>query len=442
MDDRITLAHGLGGPADLPLPPELAIAGAVAALVVSFTILSVAWRKPRYDGATGGSTRARRARAAGRLPRLRGRRCGPVGIVLFLYVAVAVGVRPGPADQPGVRHLLRLVVGRPGPGLGAAGTGLAGDQPGPHHQRAGRAATGSDPERGVYAYPERLGYWPAARRAVRVRVDGAGLPLLHRARPGAALVAVYLALMLIGGALFGTAFYRRATRSRCTPRSSRKLSVWGRRDGVLVVRSPLANLDTTESAPAWWRWWACCSAARPSTRSASRWWWIRSCRPPAVGVRPEQPRRWSASASASALILALGSIATGVDSRTSAPRAARLFAHSVVPIIVGYIVAHYLNYFVEIGWQTLIQASDPLSNGGDLLGTGDLEPSLARPTTRPCWPRSRSSRWWPVTSSASIAAHERAIKVLPKKHQLTGQMPMLLAMISFTVGGLYLLFAA
>ena len=28
-----------------------------------------------------------------------------------------------------------------------------------------------------------------------------------------------------------------------------KLSVWGRRDGVLVVRSPLANLDTTEVAP-------------------------------------------------------------------------------------------------------------------------------------------------------------------------------------------------
>jgi hypothetical protein len=34
------------------------------------------------------------------------------------------------------------------------------------------------------------------------------------------------------------------------------------------------------------------------------------------------------------------------------------------------------------------------------------------------------------------------VKVLPQRHQLTGQLPMLAAMIAFTVGGLYLLFAA
>ena len=41
-----------------------------------------------------------------------------------------------------------------------------------------------------------------------------------------------------------------------------------------------------------------------------------------------------------------------------------------------------------------------------------------------------------------IAAHDRAIRLLPKRHQLTGQLPLLFAMIAFTVGGLYLLFAA
>ncbi len=41
-----------------------------------------------------------------------------------------------------------------------------------------------------------------------------------------------------------------------------------------------------------------------------------------------------------------------------------------------------------------------------------------------------------------IAAHERAIKLLPKKHQVTGQLPLLAAMIAFTVGGLYLLFSS
>ena len=41
-----------------------------------------------------------------------------------------------------------------------------------------------------------------------------------------------------------------------------------------------------------------------------------------------------------------------------------------------------------------------------------------------------------------IAAHDRAMKVLPERHQLTGQLPLLFAMVAFTVGGLYLLFAA
>ena len=41
-----------------------------------------------------------------------------------------------------------------------------------------------------------------------------------------------------------------------------------------------------------------------------------------------------------------------------------------------------------------------------------------------------------------IAAHDRAIALLPKRHQLTGQLPLLAAMVAFTAGGLYLLFAA
>jgi hypothetical protein len=41
-----------------------------------------------------------------------------------------------------------------------------------------------------------------------------------------------------------------------------------------------------------------------------------------------------------------------------------------------------------------------------------------------------------------IAAHERAVRILPPRHQLTGQLPLLFAMIAFTAGGLYLLFAA
>ena len=63
--------------------------------------------------------------------------------------------------------------------------------------------------------------------------------------------------------------------------------------------------------------------------------------------------------------------ATGVGPGTRRAALPDLFAHSVVPIIVGYMVAHYLTYLVEYGQQTIIQLSDPFSTGADYLGTGD-----------------------------------------------------------------------
>ena len=135
-------------------------------------------------------------------------------------------------------------------------------------------------------------------------------------------------------------------------------------------------------------------------------------------------------------------MATGVTSDTPRRALPDLFAHSVVPIIVGYIVAHYLTYFVEYGQTTLIQLSDPFSRGDDYLGTADLQVNYwlsAHPT------------FLAVTKVLAVAlghvvgvvaAHDRAIRLLPRRHQLTGQLPLLVAMVGFTVGGLYLLFAA
>jgi hypothetical protein len=135
-------------------------------------------------------------------------------------------------------------------------------------------------------------------------------------------------------------------------------------------------------------------------------------------------------------------MATGVGSDLRRRDLPSQFAHSVIPIIVGYIVAHYLSYFVEIGTQTLIQASDPLSNGSNLLGTG----AWAVPYWLSYHPTFLAdSKVVAVVAGhvvGVIAAHERAIKILPKKHQLTGQLPLLAAMIAFTVGGLYLLFSS
>lgn len=39
-----------------------------------------------------------------------------------------------------------------------------------------------------------------------------------------------------------------------------------------------------------------------------------------------------------------------------------------------------------------------------------------------------------------VAAHDQALKVLPKQHQVTGQLAMMLVMVGYTFTGLYLLF--
>ena len=143
-----------------------------------------------------------------------------------------------------------------------------------------------------------------------------------------------------------------------------------------------------------------------------------------------------------AAILAIGSAATAVEPGTRRRELSALFAHPVVPIIVGCIVAHYINYLVEVGWDTLILASDPFGHGANWLATGDLD----RISWLSCHPTLLASiKVGAVVVGhvlGVIAAHERAVRVLPKQHQVTGQLPMLLAMVAFTVGGLYLLFAA
>lgn len=50
----MVFAHGVGGAQDLPIPASYAIAGAGAALTVSFLVLILAWRTPRYDGPASG----------------------------------------------------------------------------------------------------------------------------------------------------------------------------------------------------------------------------------------------------------------------------------------------------------------------------------------------------------------------------------------------------
>ncbi len=441
MDDRFPLAHGLGGPADLPLPPELAIAGGVAALVVSFTILAVAWRRPRYDeGSTGRPVPAWLARVVdsrGFAVALRA-----LGVVLLVYVAVAAVLGKDLLTNPvfGIFYVWWWV------GLVPASV-LLGPvwrviSPVRTINAAVARLTGSDPDQGVYPYPGRLGYWPAALGLFGFVWMELVYPHSSELGPVRLWMAVYVAAMLLGGALFGSSFYRRGDPFEVFSGLCAKLSVWGRRDGVLVVRSPLANLDTTRVGPGLVAVVGVLLGSTAFDSFKESLVWVRYVQSSSVPVTVLGTLALAAFCLGVALILTLGSVATGVGPDIPRRELPGLFAHAVVPIVVGYFVAHYLNYFIDVGWQTLSQASDPLGTGADLLGTADLAPlsSLsAQPTLL------SSIKVGAVILGhvvAAVASHDRALTVLPARHQLTGQLPMLAAMIAFTVGGLYLLFAA
>ena len=139
----------------------------------------------------------------------------------------------------------------------------------------------------------------------------------------------------------------------------------------------------------------------------------------------------------------VAAMSTGVE--TTGPRAVRrrdlpdLLAHSVIPIIVGYMTAHYLSYFIEQGQNTIIQLSDPMVRGDNLLGTANFNVNY--------WLSFHPSLLASIQVLAVvtghicgvIAAHDRAISLLPKRHHVSGQIGMLVIMVAYTATGLYLL---
>ncbi|GAA4697491.1 hypothetical protein [Nocardioides conyzicola] len=439
--DGITLAHGVGGPKDLPISPELAIAGATAALVVSFTVLAVAWRKPRYDATTSG--RPAPAWLAGIVGALWWRVLWrTVGFVLFAYVAAAAILGKDLVINPvfGVFYVwwwvglvpLSLLFGPVWKAISPVRTINA----------AFAKVSGSDPETGVFTYPAWLGHWPAALGLFAFVWLELVYPYSTELGPVRLWCAAYVAVMLVGGALFGNVFYERADPFEVYSTLVSRMSAWGRRDGVLLIRSPLANLDSTPALPGLVGVVAVLfgSTAFDSFKDSTHW--VQFVQGSTTSAYLLNNLALLAFCLGVGAIFAAGTMLTGLGDDLRRLQLPDLFAHSVVPIVVGYVVAHYLSYLVEVGQLTLIQMSDPFSNGSNLLGTGNLDVNYwlsYHPTLL------ANIKVVAVVAGhvlGVIAAHDRAIRILPPRHQLTGQLPLLAAMIAFTVGGLYLLFAA
>lgn len=434
-------AHGIGGQSDLPIPLNLAIAGGIAALVISFTVLAVAWRTPRYDEQGAG----RRAplllqavvaspafaialRAFGMLVFLFAIFCALFGrestinpVFGIFFVWLWVGVIPmsvlfGPfwkAISP--LRTINLLLAK---------------------------IAGSDPDEGLYRYPEKLGVLPAALGLYAFVWFELVYPFTSELGPLRLWCAVYVGAMLIGGALFGSRFYERADPFEVYSSLAAKLSVWGVKDGHLQLRSPLANLATVRPVPGLVVVTGVLFGSTGFDSFSESTTWVTFVQGSSINGQLLANLALLAFCAGAVGIFSLGSMLTGVDPEQRRRHLPDTFAHSLVPIIVGYIIAHYLTLLIEIGTRTLIQASDPLSKGWNILGTGNW----SEPTWLSYHPTLLASiKVLAVVVGhvlAAVIAHDRAIRVLPPRSHLTGQLPLLAAMVGFTGGGLYLLFSA
>ena len=374
----VPFAHGIGGAKDLPVPAGVAIAGAMP-------------RSPsrsscsRWPGAARGTTPPR---AAGRpRPGSRRRRLAPPGTSR----CASLGLLLLRATSPWRRSSARTCSPTRSSGSSTCWCG-SGWSPlsllfGPVCKAVSPVRTinllfarltGRRPRRGLYALPAR-GWATGRRRSGCSRSCGWSWSTRTRTELGPVRLwcAVYLAVDA-----------RRRRRCSAAPVLRERRPVRGL---LHPGRAPVgvgAAATTAARGPQ--------PAGQPRRRSRSApglvgggrgavrqhrvrllqglHAWLRF----AQSQRRRAPRGSTTSACwCSALVVGV-LFAVGDDGhRGRATACARrtlpnLFAHSVVPIIVGYIVAHYLTYFVEVGQQTLVQAQRPARHR--------REPASAPPT--------------------------------------------------------------
>ena len=440
------LAHGIGGSKDLPIPLGLTIAGAVGALTVSFTVLAVAWRSPRYDAEKNGR----------RAPAWLSRAVGAtwwfllwrtVGFLGFAYTVMVAVAGEDSLINPffGIFYVWLWVAFVPASLL--FGPVYKAISPARTINAAFAKLTGGDPDQGVFTYPAWLGTWPAALGLYAFVWMELVYPFATELGPVRLWCAAYVAVMLLGGALFGSTFYENADPFEVYSTLVSRMSVFGHRREELVLRSPLANLAATPVGPGLVALTSVLfgSTAFDSFKDSTRW--VKFIQGDFVASHGWAPKTFTnlgllSFVLAVAVVFMVGTMLTGVGPEQPRRQLPGQFAHSIVPIVIGYVIAHYLTYLLEVGEQTLVYASDPFSTGANWFGTANLQVSYFfsyHPTSL------ATVKVLAVVVGhvvGVVAAHDRAIHLLPRRHQLTGQLSLLVAMICFTAGGLYLLFAA
>ncbi len=432
-------AHGVGSRGDLPLPFSALVVAAGAALLISFVAIAFLWREPRLHESDGvllptwlaAVLDSRWLRVVAQV----------LAVALTLWTLLALVFGPDSARNP-VPHVVYVWLW--------VGLAFASMVLGPVwrvinplrllHTGVLRLARVS-PDLALLPY--RWGLWPAALGlgaftwVELVAEENTSLGFLRL------LIASFFAISLLGAAIFGRTWFDHADPFEAWSRLLGLLAPLGRRDdGRWVLRTPLHGVNTLRGQRGLV---ATVAVMLGSTAydgfSANLGWatFVQSSPLPSSLLRTATLVGFFALV---ALTLWLASAVSvrlaGQPLRQSVPFVSDM-APSLLPIAGGYVIAHYWSLWVYQGQETWRLLSDPLGTGADWLGTADLVPAagLIEPTLVA------------TIQAVSIvighllgvlAAHERAITVLPHRAAVIGQVPLMVVMILYTLGGLTILF--
>lgn len=425
----MVLAHGIGGRQDLPIPLSFLLAGAALAVLVSFMAVGVLWRDSRFDGEKGRPVPAGlQSFADARATRFALRLIGAAAAALTVAAAL-FGAEGAANPAPWTVYVLFWVGLVPlsllfGPvwrllnPLRAVHAGLS-------------LISGGRP---LAQLPPWLGYWPAAVGLFAFT----WLELIPPDREeGWALLAwfaVYAVVMVVGSLVFGAAFFDKGDPFEVYSALIGRLSPLGRRDdGRLVLRNPFDGLAGLKAAPGLV---AVVCVMLGSTAydgfSRSPWW---------VGQVQSGPLpRVLMGTLGLAVLVGLVALTYWLCTRLIGPGAPGALAPSLIPIAVGYLVAHYFTLLFFGGQQALKLWTDPFVTQADYLGTRGwvIDYQMLSDTAQAVI---RAGAVVVGHVLGVFAAHDRAVALLPRNRALTGQLPLLLLMVFYTVGGLALLFA-
>lgn len=433
------LAHGIGGRQDLPVSFSLVLVGAVVALVVSFAALGLLWRESRLRGGAAGRpvppVVQRFLDSTGFRWLLR-----VVGLLLTGFVAFAALFGPDLATNPAATWVYVLFW----VGLVPASLlfGPVWRQLNPIrtiHLIITRALK-IPPARGPFPYPRRLGYWPAAVSLLSFTYLELVVP--DRTSTGVLVLyfLLYLQVQLTAAILFGSHWFDFGDGFEVYSSLVGRLSPLGRRDdGRLVLRNPLNGLDALKPASGLVATVCVLLGSTAYDGFSSTTIWVRtitssSLPPETLGVLGLVGFIAAAYVTYSIAISLAGTL--GGSSARGLPGK---FAHSIIPIAVGYVIAHYFSFLVFEGQDAVILASDPLTNGSNLFGTANWKINYTI----------LSASTIAVVQVVAIvlghiigviAAHDRAVRLFPPRQAVAGQLPLLVLMIGYTIGGLLLLF--